>query len=80
MKEVFFKALWPNLSVYALCVILTLPFPLNHCQDSFILIFFLAPGPEVIKNFMLNLAEQEINNKLPTVVGILTFISKKIAL
>ena len=42
----------------------------------------MTPGPEVIKLFMLNSAEtkiypamQLINVKMPTIVGILTFIS-----
>ena len=39
-----------------------------------------VPGPEVIKLFMLNSAEHEIDHahkcvKMPTFVGILTFIS-----
>ena len=38
-------------------------------------------GPEVIKKFMLNSSEHEIflikNVKMPTIVGILTFMSSK---
>ena len=41
--------------------------------------FFLGPGPEVINFFMLKLTEHKfimlINVKMPTFVGILTFIS-----
>ena len=41
----------------------------------------LLPGPEVIKSFMLNSAEHEIflpiNDKMLTIVGILTFMSRK---
>ena len=41
----------------------------------------LKPGPEVIKKVMFNSAEHEIfllkNVKMPTIVGIFTFISRK---